>query len=486
MNIPLIIVIGYIILQLGISWYSTRLSKASGVLGYLLAGRGLPVILVAVMITGIAVGGASTVGVAEQAYTKGISAGMYNAAWGIAAILVGLFAASRFRKMNITTIPELFRQYYGKSGQVLAVTGQVIILMVIISLQYVAGGAILTALLPEYFTFSTGMLATAAVFVGITLIGGYWAAGLSNLINVAVIYISVIAGVVMSISGAGGFSTITAHLPARTPWFDPVAGVGFTMVVAWFLVMFPTVFSTQGVVQISFAAKDAKTAKTGYILGGLLILPIGFISAIFGIVAAVKFPGLENTSMALPDVVLSFNPYIAGLTLAGLWAADISTAVGLLLGCTTLVIKDLWKVFLQPDISKKQELITSRIIVLAISIVTYLLATTVVGILKTLLISLTLMTSYTVILLFSMFLPKLCRKSAAVWTLITGMMLLALWQFVPAVRIVSHPVYLEWPVCIITFLLIYITDKRPANILPSKFVTTQPKEYLNNNSVNIS
>ncbi|MFH0865705.1 MAG: sodium:solute symporter family protein [Bacteroidota bacterium] len=468
MNIPLIIVIGYIILQLGISWYSTRLSKASGVLGYLLAGRGLPVILVAVMITGIAVGGASTVGVAEQAYTHGISAGMYNAAWGIAAILVGLIAASRFRKMDITTIPELFERYYGKTGQIVAVTGQVIILMIIISLQYVAGGAILTALLPEYFTFSTGMITTAAVFVGITLIGGYWAAGLSNLINVVIIYIGIIAGVVMSVTGSGGLSNITAQLPAGTPWFDPVAGVGWVMIIAWFLVMFPTVYSTQGVVQVSFAAKDAKTAKTGYILGGLLILPVGFISAIFGIVAAAKFPGLENASMALPEVVLSINPYIAGITLAGLWAADVSTAVGLLLGCATLVVKDIWKAYLQPGIPKKQELVISRITVLGISIITYLLATTVEGILKTLLISLTLMTSYTVILFFSMFLPKLCRKSAAVWTLIAGIALLALWQFVPAVRIVPHPIYLEWPVCIITFLLIYLIDKRPAKILNKK------------------
>ncbi|MFH1320058.1 MAG: sodium:solute symporter family protein [Bacteroidota bacterium] len=464
MNIPLAIVFGYIIILFFISWYSTKLSKGSGVLGYLLAGRGLPFYIVAVMLAGIAVGGASTVGVAERAYTQGISAGMYNAAWGISAILVGLIAASRFRKMNITTIPELFERYYGKAGQIVAVFGQVIILIVIISLQYVAGGAILTALLPQYFTFHTGMITTAAVFVGITLIGGYWAAGLANMVNVVIIYVGIIAGVVMSISDAGGFSNIMAELPAGSPWFDPVAGVGLVIVVAWFLIMFPTVFSTQGVVQVSFASKNAKSAKTGFILGGLIILPIGFISAIFGIVAAVKFPGLENAAMALPKVILSLNPWVAGLTLAGLWAADVSTAVGLLLGCTTLIVKDIWKGLIQPGISKSKELITSRITVLGISIVTYILATYVVGILKTLLIGLTLTTSYTVILLFSIFLPKLCKKSAAVWTLAVGIALLAVWQFVPAIRIVSHPIYLEWPVCLITFLAVYAFDKRPATI----------------------
>jgi len=464
MNIPLAIVIGYVILLYGISWYSTKLSKKSGAIGYLLAGRGLPFFIVAVLLAGIAVGGASTVGVAERAYTQGISAGMYNAAWGVAAILVGLIAAAKFRKMNITTIPELFEKYYGKPGQIVAVLGQVIILIVIISLQYVAGGAILTSLLPQYFDCDTGMIATAVVFVGITLIGGYWAAGLSNLINVIIIYAGVITGVIISISGAGGFSGISGALPAGSHWFDPVEGVGTLIIIAWFMVMFPTVFATQGVVQVSFAAKNKRAARTGFIIGGLIILPIGFLSAVFGIVAAAKFPGLENAAMALPKVVLGFNPAIAGLTLAGLWAADVSTAVGLLLGCTTLIIRDIWKGYIQPGLSEKKELIASRATVLGVSIVTYILATCVVGILKTLLIGLTLTTSYTVILLFSIFLPKICRKSAALWTLVAGIALLALWQFIPAIRIVSHPIYLEWPVCIVIFMLVCLIDKRPATV----------------------
>jgi len=97
-------------------------------------------------------------------------------------------------------------------------------------------------------------------------------------------------------------------------------------------------------------------------------------------------------------------------------------------------------------------------------VITYILATSVVGILKTLLLGLSLTTSYTVILLFSMFAPKLCKKSAALWTLIVGIVILALWQFVPAVHIVSHPIYLEWIFCVATFLLVGAFDKRPATI----------------------
>ncbi len=464
MNIAIVIVIAYIIMLYIVSWYSSKLSKKGGAIGYLLAGRGFSSYIVAVMVAGLAVGGASTVGVAESAYTQGLSAGMYNAAWAAGAIVVGLVAAARFRKLNITTIPELFGKYYDETGRVVGVIGQLIIQIVITSLQYVAGGAILTALLPQYFSFSTGMLTTAVVFVGIALIGGYWAAGLSNLINVAVIYIGVILGVVMSVNQAGGFSNIVANLPSGSHWFDPVSGVGMAVVIAWFIVMITQTHSTQAVVQISFAAKDEKAARNGFILGGLLILPIGFLCALFGIVAASQFPNLETAAMALPTVVLNLNVAVGGLTLAALWAADVSTAVGLLLGSSTLVVSDIWKKYIQPDMDEKQEQLMSRIIVLATSVITYILAMTVVGILKTLIIGLTLTTAYTVILLFTLFAPKLCKKSAAAWTLITGTVFLALWVFVPAIRVVSHPIYLEWPICLITFLLVSVFDKRQANI----------------------
>ena len=63
-----------------------------------------------------------------------------------------------------------------------------------------------------------------------------------------------------------------------------------------------------------------------------------------------------------------------------------------------------------------------------------------------------------------MFAPKLCKKSAAVWTLIVGIVILALWQFVPATHIVSHPIYLEWIFCVATFLIVGVIDRRPATI----------------------
>jgi len=189
---------------------------------------------------------------------------------------------------------------------------------------------------------------------------------------------------------------------------------------------------------------------------------VGFIAALYGIIAAAQFPGLPNAAMALPKVVMSLNPVVAGITLSGLWAADVSTATGLLLGSATLVINDVLKAHIKSDLDQKQELMYSRCIILIISLITYILASTVVGILSTLLIGLSLTTAFTILVLFTMFAPKLCKKSAAVWTLTVGILILVTWTFIPATHIVAHPIYLEWPMCLATFFLVYIFDKRPA------------------------
>lgn len=76
MSIPLIIIIVYMLLLLFCSWWVTK-KKNSGesASNFLLAGQQLPWLLVSVTVAGLAVGGASTVGVAQNAYTRGISAG---------------------------------------------------------------------------------------------------------------------------------------------------------------------------------------------------------------------------------------------------------------------------------------------------------------------------------------------------------------------------------------------------------------------------
>jgi hypothetical protein len=65
MSIQLTILIIYLVLLIGIAWYAKRLSAGGGV-QFLFAGRSMGAPIVAVSIAGIAIGGVSTIGVAEN------------------------------------------------------------------------------------------------------------------------------------------------------------------------------------------------------------------------------------------------------------------------------------------------------------------------------------------------------------------------------------------------------------------------------------
>jgi SSS family solute:Na+ symporter len=458
--VPLLVVVGYLIALFVVTWFARRLNqRGGGAVGYLLAGRGLPTVVVASLLAGLAVGGASTIGVAERAYTVGLSAGWYNAAWAAGAVVMGLFAARRYRRWEITTLPELFERHYGVGGRVLGVLGQLVIQVVITSLQYVAGGAILSSLLPEVFSFHGGMAVTAVVFVAITLIGGFWAAGLTNVVNVIVIYVGIVLGAVLTLGQLGGFSGLAARLPAGHPGFD-LDAAGGGLILAWFIVMVTMVHSTQSVIQVGFAARDERSAARGYLLGAAIIAPVGFISALLGLAAAAQYPGIVPAE-ALPKVVLGLPPLAAGIILAGLWAADVSTASALLLGSATLVTNDLIRRFGPWQLDAAREQLVCRLTVAVLSVVTFGLALTVSGILQMLLVALTLTTSYTLIVLMTMLAPQWCRRGSAVWTLGLTKLALVVWLVAPATwRVVPHPVYFLWGVSLVTFFGVAVVDRR--------------------------
>ncbi|MBP2662907.1 MAG: sss: transporter, solute:sodium symporter family [Firmicutes bacterium] len=458
MSIQFSIVVLYIIMLFVISLYAKR-KAAGGSVNFLFGGRKMNTLLVAANVTGLAVGAASTIGVAENAFTAGIAAGWYNGAWSAGALVMGVLAAGKYREMNCTTIPELFERYYDKKGRVISVIGLITIQLVITSMQYLAGGAILSSLLPEVFSFTGGMITSAVVFVGITLIGGLWSSGLSNVVSVVLIYIGIITGTILIVTQQGGLPTIAAQLPPGTDWFGPLGGLGLATVVAWFAVMITQSITAQGPVQIACGAASAKASKHGFIWGAILIFPIGFLCAVMGLAAKVAMPNVQAT-LAMPKIIMGLDPIISGTTLAALWAADVSTACTLLLGAGTLFSQDIYKRFINPAVTESKYVIINRITILGLGILTLWLAFNAVGILKTLLLGLSLTTAFTLVFLFTLFAPGLCRRSSAFYTTLAGILALLAWQFIPTVRIFAQPIYLEWSVCLLTFLTVAIFDTR--------------------------
>lgn len=476
MSIQLMIVCLYVVLLFAISFYVKHRANKNP-MEYLFAGRKLSTSLIAFNVTGLAVGAASTVGVAENATQVGIAAGWYNGAWAIGAVVMGILAAGKYRQMGCSTIPELFERYYDKKGRLISAIGLAIILICITSLQYVAGGAILSTLMPDIFSMKTGMIMSAIVFIGITVVGGLWSSGMSNMISVSLIYLGILYSTISVVDNNGGIVNINNNLPVVDfSWFSPIGGLGLAVVLGWILIMISQALTLQGTVQIACGAKDAKTAKKGFILGGALIFPIGFLSAILGLAAKVQYPDI-NPTMALPQIIMSLDPVVSGITLAALWAADVSTACTILLGAGTLISQDIYKRFINPQVTTAKFLQVNRLVILLVGLATLWLAFNAVGILKTMMIGLSLTTAFTVVFLFTVFAPRLCRKNSAFYTTVVGLIGLVLWQFVPQIHVLPHVIYFEWIICIISFLIISVVDKQPIKIVKKE--TTSAKVMVN-------
>lgn len=466
MNIQLGIIILYICVLFGISIYVKR--RAANSSGFLFAGRKLTTTLVAANIAGTAIGAASTIGVAENAFQSGIAAGWYNVAWAAGAVLMALVAAGKYRELNCTTIPELFERYYDKKGRAIAVLGMITIQLVITSLQYLAGGAILSSLLPDIFSFQGGMVTSAIVFIGTTILGGLWSSGLSNILSVTLIYVGILISTITIVSNQGGIQAISASLPPTVDWFGPVGGLGLATIVGWFAVMMTQTITAQGPVQVACAAIDSKAAKKGFLWGSLFMFPVGFACAIMGVAARAAHPDMKAT-LALPQMIMGLDPVTSGLTLAALWAADVATACHILLAAGTLFSQDIYKRFINPAVSDERYTLVNRYAILILGMITLWFAFNAVGIVKTMLIGLSLTTAFTLVFLFTMFAPGLCRKNSAFYTTLAGIITLFVWQAFPSTQIFAHPIYMEWLVCLATFLIVSVLD-------PQKISVTEQRE----------
>lgn len=461
--VAMIIVILYMVILLAISWYSTKYLQKKDSASFLFAKKAMSWPLVAMIVSGCAIGGSATLGVAEKAYTHGISAAWWTMAWAFAAVFYGVVLARRVNRSRYETVNQMYGAVYGDKFLTVSVIVQILNMFVVNALQVYAGGAILSSLLPEYFNLSTGIIVSAGVFMVITFIGGLWAAALSNIVNVAVIYVGILFGGIHALSSVGGVDGLTASLPSDVPWFG-LNGFSLLIVVGWFVTMFVNAMPHTAVTQAAVAAKDPKNAKTGIIAAGLIMIPPGIFSAIFGIAAAKMYPELASASLALPMVATSFSPLIAGLILSGLWAADVSTATTFIMGGSSMIIKDIIVKFFKKDMSEEKQLVLSKIMIVLISVFGCLAALQIKSILDVLNTAIGFFAPFAVILIVTYLCPRFAKKSTCWWVFVPSCIIYLVSTFlVKSLAIGGQPVFTTVIVALIGLVISNIVDKRSAD-----------------------
>lgn len=459
MNIPLLIVILYVILLFSISIYVSRKQKKDKNDFLIYKGKN-NTFIVAASISGLAIGGASTIGIAENAFTVGLSAGWYDTAWAIGAVVSSVLAVKYLRKSNYSTISGLVNDLYGQKTCFIMVIAMCIIQSGIIALQYKAGGSILASLLPDIFSVESGTFFSFLIFMLVAVIGGMGSVSLTNVLNLILIYAGVILAALLVLNGHGGWAAIQALTAAEPdmPYLSLTEGMGFIGIVSWVIVMLGNTNSVQGVVQIGLTGKDDKAARNGFLIGALMMIPVGFICAILGVAGKALLPD-ASASMALPLILMSVPPILGGITLSGLWAADMGTGCSMIIGLSTTVSSDIVYQLDGGRIPENKKLFVNKAIVIASSIITYLIATQMGAILDAMQKALSLAIGTSFIVIGGLLFPGFSSRKAGFWTIVTSLLSIVAWSLVPALTPIFKSIGLFMLVsCGAVFILISILD----------------------------
>ena len=143
---------------------------------FTLANRSLSASGVSWVIVGTLIGGASTIGTVQMAYTHGACAWIFTLGSGIACLILGLFFSIPLREAGVVTVSEYLGRYFGIRFRYYSSLITSVGMFVHIVAQFLASMAILQSIFG--FGAAASVWATFFLHLIFVVLGGMTGAGL--------------------------------------------------------------------------------------------------------------------------------------------------------------------------------------------------------------------------------------------------------------------------------------------------------------------
>lgn len=376
---------------------------------YFLGGRTLGPWVTAMSAEASDMSGWLLMGLPGVAYWCGIA----DAAWTAIGLALGtyvnwLITSKRLRryseKANAITLPEFFsNRFHEKSKIIMTVAA----LFILIFFTVYAASCLVTCgkLFSTLFGFDyVPMMIAGAVFVLIyTIIGGFLAESASDFMQAIVMVIALIVIVVTGTVAAGGLDAVVDNAKSIPGFFEflgianpvtdangvqqslngqPLFGEAGTYGVlsvvsclAWGL----GYFGMPQVLLRFMAIRSEKELKSSRRIATVWCLISLVIAVFIGVIGRALYPTALTTSSEAENVfiLLATNllpAVLAGLVMAGILAATISSSDSYLLIAASAFSKNIFQGLIHKKASDKQVLVISRITLLAITGVAIIIA----------------------------------------------------------------------------------------------------------------
>jgi SSS family solute:Na+ symporter len=195
-----------------------------------------------------------------------------------------------------------------------------------------------------------GCLVGGLVMIAYFSAGGLLAAAWVNLLELAMLVTGFLVALPFAWDAAGGWTGLrsAAGVDASAA-YGSFVGMGGALILGLFVTFVPSFAVSPGLVQKTYGARSAAAARAAVLWNALALAAFAFVPALLGMAARATRPGLANPELALPALLAEvLPPWVGGLGLAALFAAEISTADAVLFMLSTSLSQDLYKTFVDP------------------------------------------------------------------------------------------------------------------------------------------
>ncbi|MCI9414357.1 MAG: sodium/proline symporter PutP [Clostridiales bacterium] len=344
--------------------------------------------------------------------------GVADAGWTAIGLAVGtylnwLIVAKRLRRYTVVarnsiTLPDFFSNRFHDKHKILMSVSALMILIFFVPYTasgFAACGKLFSSLFQlDYFW---AMLLSAVVIVAYTTIGGFLAASTTDLMQGIVMSIALVIVLVFGISTAGGVGAVmenAQNMPGFLSMFDvhvPATGgsepYGFLKIVsmmAWGL----GYFGMPHVLLRFMAIRSEHQLKTSRRIASVWVVISLFVSVMIGVIGAKAIPELldrsslvgagadtlaaatsqsETIFIKIADTLANSGilpALLAGVILAGILAATMSTADSQLLAASSSVAQNFFKGLICKNAKEKTTMWVARGTVIVIAIIAVMIA----------------------------------------------------------------------------------------------------------------
>jgi SSS family solute:Na+ symporter len=417
--IVLLMVVAYMIVLGTMSFVVRRSSRTSE--GFASGGRVFPAALIGFLLMSEFIGTSATLGTAQEAYSVGISAAWNVIALAIGFVLFSLFVAKRYKALGENTISGALARTYGEGVRTATSLIMICALLIVAVAIYASGGAILSTLLGidrDWAIVIVGVLATVYVVVG-----GMRSVVYTNVVHAVMKLVAVALLAAIGVSRVGGIEGLRAALPASSFSLD---AVGWAQIFAWLIAGIGAIFATQYVVQAVTTVRDPGQAQRAGFYSALLLVPFGILAAAVGMVSAVLYPDIKSID-ALPALAVDIDPLLTGLVMCGLVGAILGSIAALIIGSSTLMLKDFYRPYFNRAGDDRKDVVFLRVATFAAGVVPIALALFAENVLAVTFLAKSLRAALAVLIVLMFYKPRYGSSRGAVVSILAALVATTGW-----------------------------------------------------------